>query len=878
MRDALRETWQRCVAVLQGRRRDVDFDDELQTHLQLATDDLVAGGVDGEEARRRAAVAIGGLDAAREGHRDARGLPLLESTWADIRYGVRRLIKAPAFTLCVAVILAVGIGANTAMFSVVNAIVLRPLPFADADRLVWIAPDTSNEGMSARTYQIRVVEEMQRNSSTLDGVTGYFAFFGFASYTLTGRGDAERLIGVPVGPQFFEMLGVAPAIGRGFTAQEIAPNGPRAALITHAAWQRTFAGNTAIVGQTVTLSGQPVTVVGVLPATFDFGSVFVPGTRVDMFVPANYEEMREWGNVLAVVGRLAPGASLEAARTEFRSLMPRIVRNLGAFSNQTAAITPLEEHVNGRIERSLLVLWAAAGLVLLIACANLAGLLLARTSARSKEIAVRLALGASRARIVRQIVTESTVLSVIGAGLGVPLAYALVSYLKSLPGLSLPLLHRVEVDGMALLFTAVVAVGSGVAFGLLPARRIASGDSQQSMRDQTRGSTRGRGHARLRSTLVVVEIALACVLLVGAGLLLRTFLRVQAVDLGFAPSQAFAMRVNTSADMDGKARHVLLRELLRRMRNAPGIEAAALSDGLPLDRNRTWAVGAPGREVRPAETPLAFVYITGPEFFKAMGMRLTSGRDLAETDRADSEPVMVVSESLAKVLYPDQEAVGRMAQRGPGLVRIVGVVSDIRQTSLETQGALHMYLPYEQVGDGGLDLIVRSSLPAASAGATVRRTIAELDPTLSATDLRSMDELIERAISPRRFLVWLLGAFALIALVLASLGIYSTVAFSVGERVREFGVRMALGATATDISRGVLTQTATLAAMGVAFGGLVSLWLARLMTVLLYQTSSTDVATFVLTAVVLSAVAMVAGYVPAARAARVSPMAALRSE
>ncbi len=497
-------------------------------------------------------------------------------------------------------------------------------------------------------------------------MTGYFAFFGFASYTLTGRGDAERLIGVPVGPQFFEMLGVAPAMGRGFTAQELAPNGPRAALITHATWQRTFAGNAAIVGQTVTLSGQPVTVVGVLPATFDFGSVFVPGTRVDMFVPANYAGDAGVGQRAGRCRQARARCVTGSSRTEFRSLMPRIGTNLGTFRNQTAVITPLEEHVNGRIERSLLVLWGAAGLVLLIACANLAGLLLARTSARSKEIAVRLALGASRSRIVRQIVTESTVLSVIGAGLGVPLAYALVSYLKSLPGLSLPLLHRVEVDGMALLFTAVVAVGSGVAFGLLPARRIASGDSQQSMRDQTRGSTRGRGHARLRSTLVVVEIALACVLLVGAGLLLRTFLRVQAVNLGFAPSQAFAMRVNTSADMDGKARHVLLREMLRRIRNAPGIEAAALSDGLPLDRNRTWSVGPPGREVRPGETPLAFVYITGPEFFKTMGMRLTSGRDLAETDRADSEPVMVVSESLAQALYP---AAGRRRAHGPARTR-----------------------------------------------------------------------------------------------------------------------------------------------------------------------------------------------------------------
>ena len=878
MKDGLREMWQRCLAVLQRRDRDADFADELQTHLDLATDELVAGGLDRDEARRRAVHAIGGLEPTRLTQRDARGLPWLEQLVADVRYGVRRLFAAPAFTIAVTSILAVGIGANTAIFSVVNAIVLRPLPFAEADRLVWIQPDARNEGLSARTYPIRIVEAMQRGSSSLSGVTGYFAFFGYASYTLTGRGDAERMVGVPVGPQFFELLGVHPAMGRTFTAEELAPNGPRAMLLTHAAWQRTFAGDPNIVGQAVTVSDVPMTVAGVLPESFDFASIFLPGTKVDMFVPADYEVMSRQGNVLSVIGRLAPGISIDAARAEFASLMPRINAELTDWGVQTATLKRLDEHVNEAVQRSLLVLWVAVGLVLLIVCANLSGLLLARTASRSKEIAVRLAIGASRGRIVRQLVTESALLSLIGAMLGVPLAYAVVNYVKTRPGLSLPLLHRVDVDGTALLFTAAVAIVSGIAFGLLPAARIANGDPQHAMREQTRGSTQGLTQARLRSALVAGEVALACILLVSAGLLLRTFLKVQAVDLGFSPSETLAMRINTSADLDVAARRVVLQEIARRVAALPGIESAGLSDALPLERNRTWTIGVPGRDYPQGQRPLAFAYMAGPGFFKAMGMRLKDGRDLADSDRADSEPVVVVSESLARTLYPGQNAVGRMAQNGRTDLRIVGVVADIRQTSLETGGALHFYLPYTQTGNTSMDLVVRSSLPVASIAPAIRRTLGALDPRLSATDLRPLDTLVDRAISPRRFLVALLGSFALIALALACIGIYSTVAFSVGERVREFGVRMALGATAGDISLGVFRQTATLAGIGVAIGALASLWVTRLMSALLYETSATDTMTFVVTALVLAAVAVVAGYVPAARAARLSPMVALRDE
>jgi predicted permease len=876
---ALRESWQRLIGWVRHRQRDADFEDELQAHLQLAADELEAQGLDRAEARRRAAHAVGGLDAARAGQRDARGLPALESVVADVSYAVRRLWKAPMFSLMVIAILAVGIGANTAIFSIVNGVVLRALPLGDADRLVWIAPTTAHEGLSERTYPVRIVEEMQRSASSLDGLSPYFAFFGYANYTLTGRGDAERLIGVPVGPGFFELLGVALAMGRTFTADELRQNGPGAVLLTHASWQRRFGGDPAIVGRAITVSDKSMTVAGVLPASFDFSSIFMPGVQVDMFVPAVYDDMREWGNVFAVVGRLKRGVSIDAARAEFASLMPRVSKELPRWGEQSATLTPLGTYVNGRVERSLMVLWVAVGLVLLVACANLSGLLLARAAGREREFGIRLAIGAGRMRLLRQLLTESAVLALCGAAVGAVLAQLLVSYVKSWPALSVPLLSRVEVDGAALLFAAAIAIASSVLFGLLPALRVASGDPQRVLRDRSRGSTQGRRHAYLRSGLVVFEVALACVLLVGAGLLVRTFINVRAVDLGFAPAQAVAFRVNLPTDLSQPSRRVLVAEIQRRGAALGGIEAAGLTDALPLDRNRTWSAGVPGQVYAPGERPLPYVYVVTEGYFRAMGVRLRSGRDFAASDTSESEEVIVLSESLAQRLWPGQDAVGRLVEAaGSGKRRVIAVAADVRQTSIEAAGAYHMYLPFSQVNDGGLDLVVRSTLPAATVAPMIRRALGDLDPRLTATDARVIGDFVERAISPRRFLVALLSGFAILALGLASLGIYSTVSYGVGERVQEFGVRMALGASGTEIRRGVLAQTLTIVGTGVAIGALASFIVARLMTAMLFETSSTDVATFTLTALVLTAVALTAAYVPAARASRVSPMAALRSE
>ena len=604
----------------------------------------------------------------------------------------------------------------------------------------------------------------------------------------------------------------------------------------------------------------------------------MPGVRVDMFVPAVFDDMREWGNVFAVVARLKPGVSLEAAQAEFASLMPRVSRELPRWGEQSAVLTPLAAHVNGRVEQSLMVLWGAVGLVLLIACANLSGLLLARAASREREFGIRLAIGAGRGRLIRQLLTESALLGLIGAALGAVVARVLVAYVKSWPGLSVPLLHRVQVDATALLFAAGLALASSLLFGLLPALWIAEGDPQRAMRDRSRGSTHGRHHARLRSGLVAVEVALACVLLVGAGLLVRTFVNVKAIDLGFTPAHAIAFRLNTPPDMPRPARTVLYDEIRRRVAAMNGIEAAGLTDALPLDRNRTWTIGAVGQVYGPGETPLPHTYVNSEGYFGAMSIAVRSGRDFTASDTPDSEPVIVLSESLAGRLWPGQDPIGRQANVANRARRVVGVVADVRQTSLELAGGFHMYLPHTQANDGGFDLVVRSPLPPAAVAPLVRRALGDLDPRLSATDARVLDDFVERAISPRRFLVALLTGFALLALGLASLGIYSTVSYGVGERTQEFGVRMALGASATQIRQEVMRQTLTIVGAGAALGALASLVAGRLMQALLFETSSTDVVTFAVTAGVLGGVALAAAYFPAARASRVSPMVALRSE
>ena len=519
----------------------------------------------------------------------------VEALRQDLRYGVRQLRRSPGFTIVAVLTLALGIGANVAVFSIVNTILLRPLPFRQPQQLTWLAANNGVGGLSDQTYRVDAYEEIQRHNQSFQEVTGYVPFFSVSDYKLMGYGEPKPVSGVWVAGNFFSMLGIQPALGRLFTPEECVQGGRPAVLLSHAFWQQQFAANPAIIGQAITLNNQAVTVVGVLPDSFDFGSVFAPGLKKDVFVPAIMDGMRNWGHVLSVLGRLKPGVAAGQAQAEVTLLFSQSkAQHPEWFSDSKTTITGLKEYVSGKLRRALIVLWCAVGLILLIVCVNLANLLLARAAARSKEFALRGALGAGRGRLIRQLLTESLVLASAGTLLGLGLAFAILRYLAHQGSIALPLLSSARVDVSALTWTLLITVAAVVVFGLVPGLKVAGGSLQAALKDAGPGMSAGRKHERLRAALVISEVALACVLLIGAGLLLRSFLRVLDVDLGFQPSRAAAIKVDYDDGGNRARRSAILQEILRRVSAIPGVESTGMSDMLPLDRNRSWDLRAKG--------------------------------------------------------------------------------------------------------------------------------------------------------------------------------------------------------------------------------------------------------------------------------------------
>jgi len=644
-------------------------------------------------------------------------------------------------------------------------------------------------------------------------------------------------------------------------------------------WKRQLAGDHSIVGQTITLNNAPVTVAGVLPPSFDFGSVFAPGTKMDIFAPAIMDEMRDWGNTLLLIGRLKPGMTVAQTQAEADLLFHRFYFNAKHpewGSGYQARVQSLKDHVSGRLRRSLVVLWSAVGLILLIVCVNLSNLALARAAARSKEFAMRNALGAGRGRLIQQLLTESMMLSMAGAALGLGFAVVMIYYLAHQGSIALPLLGSLRVDSAAFGWTLLVATVSAILFGLAPAFKMSGRNIQDALKDSGHGTTQGSAHERMRSVLVVSEVALACVLLVGAGLLLRSFLRVLDVDLGFEADRAAAVKVDYN-DQNAAQRGAILEEMLRRVKAIPGIEEAGITDMLPLDRNRSWGLAAKGVVYRKDEYPDGFVYVVTPGYLAAMGMRLREGRDLSWSDRSDSEHVAILNEAAAKRLWPGQDPLGRIAVIGGTDTKVVGIVANVRETSVEDSSGLEMYVPATQAGPAGAELVVRTKLPPQALAASVMHTLRTLNPGQPATEFRPLRQIVDHAVSPRRFFALLVAAFAALGLALASLGIYGVISYSVTRQTQEIGIRMALGATQGHVLAGVLGRTLRLALAGIAAGLAGSLVVARMIASLLYGTAPTDLVTFAGMAGLLAAVALVAGYVPAHRASRIDPMVALRN-
>jgi putative ABC transport system permease protein len=849
------------------KRKQDDFNAEVEAHIALEAERLKEQGLSDREAQAAARRAFGNVTQARERFYESTRWRWWDALRQDLRFAVRSLRRDRVFAFVAILILGIGIGANTAVFSVVDAILLRPLPFHHPQSLAWIAGGDGTGGLSSVSFKVTGFEELQRHNHSSQELTAYVPFFGDSDYTLTGRGQPQLISGVMVAENFFQVLGVRPAVGRLFRHEEFQKGGRPAALLSYAFWRREFNADAGIVGKTITLNKTAVTVVGVMPASFDFGSVFSPGLQMDVFVPAIMDNIRNWGNTLAILGRLKPGVTVAQAQAEVSALVPQIkASNHDAFYQDTATITGLRDHISGKLRRSLIVLWCAVALILLIACVNLSNMMLVRTAARSKEFAMRLALGAGRGRLIRQLLTEGLALAGTGAALGLGVAFAVTRYLAHPGSLALPLLNSVQLDGTALLWTVLIGVAAVVLFGFAPAIRISSTNLQEALKDAGPGMSEGRKHDRMRRVLPVSEVALACMLLIGAGLLLRSFLGILNVDLGFQPSRAAAISVRYDDGNNAARRGAVLQQILQRV-----------TDMLPLGRNRSWGFSPKGKVYPKGRYPNAFVQVVTPGYFRAMGIRLIEGRDFNWHDTSKSESVFIINQAAARRYWPGEDPVGRLSQGpGPGVTRVVGVVSDVSETTVEDSDVPEIYVPATQNGPEGAELVVRTKLPPDALSSSVMKTLREINPGQPATEFRPLQHLVDHANSPRRFVVLLVTSFALLGLLLASLGIYAVISYSVARRTQEIGIRMALGAQKRDVLWMVVSQGLKLVLAGVAIGLAGGLALTRFLSSLLYGVEPTDPATFAFVSLILIAVAFAACYIPARRAAKVDPIVALR--
>jgi predicted permease len=895
--------WRRHDRIL-GPDHRADIKAELRFHIESKTEDLIALGWLPAEARAEAERQFGNILAVEQagkriGEHMERRRRLHEyytELLQDARYTLRTLRNNPAFAAIAILVLALGAGLNAAVFSVVNTMLLRPLPFPQSHQLVWFTAGKSFDakvraagGLSADTYTVDVFREFQRNNRSFQDVTAFQTFYNSLQYKLTGVGEPRQLDAVEVAGNFFPTLGVTPVLGRNFTAEETLKGGRHAALLSYYFWKTQFGSDPNIVGKTIDMNTSPaavngqVTIVGVLPASFDFGAVFAPGKKVDLFVPAVMDFWKTWGNTLAVVGRLKPAVTAPQAQDEADRLFPQLkLQHKDWYYDYASDLTTLKDHVAGKLQRLLLVLWSAVGLILLIVSVNLSNLQLSRAAARSKEFAMRRALGAGRFRLIRQLLTESLILSLSGGLFGSVIAWAIVYYLAHQNSIALPLLTTIHLDIAALSWTFIIAIAVGVLFGLAPALRISGANIQEVIKDNASGLAAGRSHERFRAVLVISELALACLLLVGAGLLLRSFLRVLDVDLGFNPSHAAAMQTDlppaTNKDQLVQRANFLKSEI-DRVAALPGVQSVGIADMLPLDRNREWGLVSVGRYHAKDADGGALVYLITPGYLQAMGMRLREGRDFSWNDNPDAEPVIIINEAGARREWPGEDPLGKLANGAANKpARVIGVIADVHESSLEQNSSPEIYVPMTQNSDAeGATLIVRSRMNPDGLAGSVLATLRGINPSQPASAFRPLRSLVDHSVSLRRFLVMLVTIFATLGVLLAALGIYGVISYSVTQKTQEIGVRMALGASAGRVQRDVLARTLRLAFIGIAIGTVGSLAAARLIASLLFATSPWDPIAFAAMAALLTAIALISGYFPARRASKIQPMEALRS-
>jgi putative ABC transport system permease protein len=859
-------------------RRNRELSEEIQTHMRMAIEDRVHNGESRQEAEQAVRREFGNEQLVKEVTRDIWGWTSFERLLQDVTFGLRILRRNPGFTAVAIITLALGIGANTAIFSVINGLLIRSLPFPNAKELVWVTNSDGSGGPSAVTSRMFTFRDLRQYNHSFSDMAGYNAFFQYSAYNLNGVGEPERLSGVDVTETFFSVLGVQPALGRFFLPDECQRGGRRTVILSNGFWKARFAQNPQVLGQTLTINGQPRVIIGVLPATFNFSSIFVPAAKADIFVPYYVDKERDNdGNEVAIVGRLKPGVTVGAAQSEMRGIIAEIARRLGPrYYPPGTHARLLEDYVTGNLRRPLIVLGCAVGFVLLIACANLSNLLLARASVRRREIALRLAIGASRFRLVRQMVTESIILSLFGGLLGLPLAFLGTHVLAGLQRTSIPLLGQIQIDLRVFLFTLALAVITGTIFGLMPAFAASGADVNDALKEGSAGAGGAIHRNWTRSALIVSEIALSLVLLGGAGLMIRSFIRLLQTDLGFRPDHVAIVRIDPVM-RDEKQLIAFLDRVTDAVRAIPGIEAAGITDAVPLDRDRSWGAALPGQTGAPGQFIPAFVRVVGPGYFSTLRVPVLEGRAFDNRDALNSPKTVIINETMARKLFAGQNPVGRMVFAG-GKRQIIAVVRDVKHSALDEEAGSEFYIPYSQGGIEGGDLVIRTTMEPEALASALRRTIWAFAPNQPLREFRTADQLVETASSPRRFTMLLLGIFAGLALMLAAVGIYGVIAYSVGQRTREMGIRMALGANPRMLEWQVVKEAMLLSVVGASIGLLGLGALSRYIASLLFGTSPADPLVFTAATAILIGVASIAAWIPARHAARIDPVSALRFE
>jgi len=864
-------------------RRERDLAAELESHLQLHIEDNLRAGMTAAQARREALMKLGGVEQTKENYREQRGVPLVETFLQDLRYAFRMLNKSPGFTIVAVLTLALGIGANTAIFSVVNGVLLKPLPYRQPDRLVSLF--LHGRGLDRGVMGTADFLALNQRQKAFEQVAAFSP--SSIGFTLTGFGSPQMIPGTSVTSDFFSVLGAQPFMGRAFLPEEGRPGGNLSVVVSHHFWEQFLHADPAAVGGSIRLGSKSYTVIGVLPLDFHFGShnELWPILQLQ---PAN-QRPPYW---LSTVGRLKPGISETQAAAD-ASLIAKQVREQFPLSDDTSTIVvPLKDLMVGDTSEALLILLVAVGFVLLIAIVNVANLHLSRSASRIREFAIRSALGAGRRRLISQLLTESLVLAVFGGLLGLAVAYGGVRAILALSPDVLPRMEEITVDGRVLAFTALIAVMTGIVFGLVPAMRSSGLPAGPSLREGGRTATSGRSARRLHGVLVVAEFSLALVVLTGAGLLIRTLSQLQSVNPGFNSSHIVTALLTLPQARYANAPQVtsFYEQLLARVQNTPGVEAASMTMSLPpnlLELTNPFHIeGKPDAPGQPA--PAVGEIPVGTDYFATLGIPLFRGRLFSDQDRSPGTHVLVINENMARRYFPDQDPVGARVQTGEydpkgELSTIVGVVGNVKYEGLGEKDQPTMYVPYFDSGwcpwfAREMYVVVRSASAPQEVVSALQSAVLSLDNQLAIAHVRTMDQLLYESVAGSRFRAVLFGVFAALALALAMIGIYGVMAYAVSQRTHEIGIRMALGARRMNILRTILREGAGLALLGVAIGFVVALALSRTLAGLLFGVQATDPVTFGIVAALLLGVALAACYVPARRATRVDPMVALRHE